>query len=357
MTKSKSITRPKKKSLRLSYDFLTTILAPELPTESLISFSMTNRFFRDVFQTKLKRRTLNELTKRVAWGDQDGAEKIIKCNPKILLGKGGAAPDVFSRPGMGINGDLTVLQVALRVGDLDMCKMMKPYFELFPYGLKALQQQFDEFFREGYDAHIKKQQKAAFSFSKITNAIINATDEDVKACSQTPNNTTLLGRALEDFRDQLTQKVLFDKVFNPYHLLQAMKAFWGQFEALETWGKRDLFCIQVIGFTQRFLTAPFAQAFVQGLPHLIGSRKPLQRSLKFMYPFGEIKEFSVTAGDINGLGFKYFAPGGLGRAGQTVRLCAASQVYRFFKELVQTKTIGFQSLCALPRTPSVSVCN
>ena len=90
------------------------------------------------------------------------------------------------------------------------------------------------------------------------------------------NNGSALCCALEEFRRQFTEISNNEKIFNPYHFLRVFEVYselWGQCDADTTIDpdgkKRDLFWRQIIGYTQRFMPACYAQAFSQGLYYLV----------------------------------------------------------------------------------------
>lgn len=338
--KGQDLNQVKNEQLTCTRDpFMARLTCPELA-----ALSNTSLLFHEGFKVKLAQEKLNELVKRVAWGDKEGAEAMLEKYPALLLEKGGVAPDVFSREGMDIKGGLTPFQVALSVRDVGMGELIKPYFDRLENGPALMQAQFYEFFTGGLEAHNVKQEKKAFDFSVILAAILRATSAEVQVAlskagaqfSETdtarekPDDELTLVEALNRFRERFAQQ----KIFNPYHLLRVFEIYTNQFKAFQTWDQRDLFCIQLIGFIQCSLPICYGLGFAQG-------------------------RYNPSVEPISGLGFDYLACVGAcieARAGALPAL--AGLAGSDFRKLCQTKTAGLLELMQHnPHTPGARVCN
>lgn len=272
----------------------------------------------------------------------------------------------------------TLFKAALRSGDVEMCQMLTPYFELIPNGSAELELQFAEVFPEGVDAHDAEQQQNTFNFDAILTAIKKASPAQLDAALNKtgaqfresndarvkPDDQLTLVEALNRFREQLADLSLKEKTFNPHHLLRAYEmyeALWKQCESDGSdpgYKKRDLFWRQIIGYVQCFMPACYAQAFVQGLWNLVkvdGYQssdwlpKLLERALKFKYDPGSY--FPLSNDSCSGLGFDF----GLSSMGpdRGRPLADACRGRGFYKSLCCTKTSVcrnlLQDLCQ--RTP------
>ncbi len=91
------------------------------------------------------------------------------------------------------------------------------------------------------------------------------------------------------------------------HLISSLKAYNEQ-ACHWRYNQKDLFWRQVIGYTQRFLPASYAQALCQGIYSIVDYNQPLRRSFKLKY---EDSSYFPLA-ELVGLGFDSAARGVLG---------------------------------------------
>ena len=262
---------------------------------------------------------------------------------------------------------MTLLQAAAAAGDLEMCQMLKSYMDTDEF-----KNQLAELFPDGIKAHVIKQQQDVFNFDSIIAAIDQASDDALDAAlskvgaqftqTDTARNKSddqlTLVEALNRFREQFATRSNKEKIFNPYHLLRAYEAFdelWdqGQHGDDNTNDKKIDLCLrQMVGFIQRFVPACYAQAFIQGLLHLVKvenyqnddwHHKALERTLKFKYNQGAYFSEPLAVAVCDGLGFDFAVDC---RAECKPKRWGMSrmQVSLFFKNFCQTKTEGFQSI-------------
>ncbi|EKD70596.1 MAG: hypothetical protein ACD_46C00484G0014 [uncultured bacterium] len=150
---------------------------------------------------------------------------------------------------------------------------MKQYNEQFPNGVKDAPCDFD--------------------FSPLVAAITN----DMVANHQ-PNAKT--EEELKKFRDYFTPKAtdvkIYGKHFNMQNLIKAFEIYNNNYTS---WSgdQLSLFWRQVIGYLQRLVPACYAQAFCQGLYHVVEEKKPLERSFKLdnavYYPLDRDPKFQL----------------------------------------------------------------
>jgi hypothetical protein len=211
---------------------------------------------------------------------------------------------------------MTFLQASAAAGDIEMCQMLKRYFDHIPNGQQGFANQLDELFPEGVDVHETEQQRNTFNFDAILAAILAASTADLDAALNKQDNGSALCCALEEFRRQFTEIAHSKKIFNPQHLLRAFEvysALLGQCRHDDSDGdfkKRDLFWRQIIGYTQRFMPACYAQAFAQGLYYLVkvdqgDSWRPeaFKRDLKLRCH--DFSYFPLPPNSRSGLGFDF----------------------------------------------------
>lgn len=82
--------------------------------------------------------------------------------------------------------------------------------------------------------------------------------------------------------------------------------YYEDFDGAHSWNKRNLIWLQVVGYTQRHLSACYAQAVAQELYYPFNGMQPLRRAFDFRFSVGRV--FPVLDGV--DLGFD-FAAGGL----------------------------------------------
>ena len=255
---------------------------------------------------------VNLILQHVAYGEEGrvrDALDSVKSDPAQLahaLSDTGTVKDYSDRTITG----MTLLQAAAS-GDIDMCLMLKNY--MLP---EEFATQLAEIFPEGIEAHEREQQGNTFNFDDILAAIRAASTPDLDAALNKTDNGSVLCWALEEFRRQFRELSNNEKIFNPQHLLRAFEvynALWNRCERDDNdcdYKKRDLFWRQIIGYTQRFMPACYAQAFSQGLYYLVKVDQPdswrpeaFKRDLKLRCD--NFSYFPLPRDSRSGLGFDF----------------------------------------------------
>ena len=283
---------------------------------------------------------INPLLQQVVYGEENrvkDALEAIKSNAtqlSALLSDTGTVKDYSDRT---ISG-MTLLQAAAASGDIDMCLMLKNY--MAPEEFIC---QLAEIFPEAHEA---KQQRNTFNFDAILAAIQAANTPDLDAALKKTDNGSALCHALEEFRRQFSELSNNEKIFNPQHWLHAFEvynALWDQCErdgSDRDYKKRDLFWCQIIGYTQRFMPACYAQAFSQGLYYLVkvdqpGSWRPeaFKRDLKLRCD--NFSYFPLPRDSRSGLGFDFAMYAGDWRVSGL--RTGVTLLPRFFQKLLSSK--------------------
>lgn len=276
----------------------------------------------------------------------------------------------------------TLLKAALRAGDVEMCQMLIPYFDLIPDGKKELDIQLTEVFPDGVEARYQElEEDSKRDFEPMLQAAINAIFNDPDPSN--PNNhidnlhATLnkkvdnpLYQTLEtSFRQPYVSLSHRNRTFNPYYYLRVLemcKELWDQCDHNGHdyfYKKRDLLWCQIKGFCQRFMPACYAQAFSQGLYCLVKVDQPdawrpeaFRRDLKLR--LGWLSYFPLPLDSRSGIGFDFViyakrgwhgnrANGRLGTwPGYNVGKLKTSLI-AFLKTFVEQKRQGFQNM--MPR--------
>lgn len=264
-------------------------LAHYLSNEDLWNLSQASKAMFFSCQPLLEKQASKILLSHIVKGEEAAALEMIDANPRLLL-ISSQATDYSGRSYQGI----TPFQAALLCHDVTLWKKIEPYFDKLPNRQEEKVSQFKAIFPEG----APKQE--SYDFTELVQVISNSSDADIMAALRKENNDTPICQALKGFRTAFTDLAIKEMFFNPSHLIDALKVYDAQFDRW-SWNQRDLFWRQVIGYTQRFLPACYAQAFCQGLYYILEEKKPLSRSLKFQYD--SVSYYPLT--DSSGLGFDF----------------------------------------------------
>lgn len=326
--------------------------------------------------SRMHSEAIKPILQHVVYGEESRVKEAleaVKSNATLsaLLSDTGIVKDYSDRT---ISG-MTLLQAAAAAGDIEMCQMLKPYFDLIPNGQQEFANQLDELFQEGIEVHEIEQQRNTFNFDSILAAILVASSTDLDAAlnktgaqsTETdsarakPDSALSLTEALNRFREQFAQHSRSEKIFNPQQLLRAFEvycALWDQcqrdFSDLD-YNKCDLFWRQIIGYTQRFMPACYAQAFSQGLYYLVKvdldpdqsdtwRAEAFRRDLQLRG--GDFSYFPLPPDSCSGLGFDF----AISRKGLPIETCRHSimafAVRRLIsKTYVEQKQQAFRTLC------------
>lgn len=254
---------------------------------------------------------LRTLAQHILYGKQDAAEKIIKDDPKLIC-------EIVQETVIDYSGreykNYSIWQLSICAWDSDMCEMMLQYAdyntretllnqtnELLssnPNKYNEIDEKIlDEIARtenlnldNPFECISAYQKHNSYDFQEIFNIIINAPAADIKDQLDNPREgqDSDIRAAINNFRKLFDDTSKREKIFNPYHLYNALKFYAENYNnfrgsAEEQWKQRDLFWRQIIGWTQRYVPACYAQAMVQGLYYIVEKNKQLERSLKFRH--------------------------------------------------------------------------
>nr|HAT8715046.1 hypothetical protein [Legionella jordanis] len=226
------------------------------------------QFFKDDF--KKEKAAVAKLNSHILRGEEKEALSMIETCPDRLSTRA-TAMDYSGR----IFREVTPFQAALLSHDVVLWKKMEPYFDTIPDGLAEKARQFKKLFPNG----LPKQKP--YDFSALIQIITKSPNKDILALLDNPFDfTSPLGQAIKVFRENFTALSMKETFFNPQHLIESLKIYDEQFYL---WSGNQLYLLfsQVIGFTQRFLPAYYAQGYCQRLDTLIEGTKPFLRTLIF----------------------------------------------------------------------------
>jgi hypothetical protein len=333
-----------------SINFVEELYAYLDDAPSILAFSATCHAARDLTAPW-------RLLTAVVRGEEAAARQIITSKPELLIDKSYTA----DLSGKKIT-NLTPLKAAICAGDVDMVQMIK---EVLQYKLQAritlsfeqelvIQSQLTEVYPKGIDAKEAEQMAIAQEFKTSTLrdifTAINAESAtpalvEFERCTPGQHTGSPLNAALHEFRAQFANTANSEQIFNPFYLLKALEFYDEQFnnfngDQKEKWRRRELFCTQIIGFTQRYLPACFLQAFAQSLYDLVNNNKKLERNLKFKY--GECYMRAIDC-DVNNLGYKHVS--GIGHVSYlpVAALGGSAEVARCYQKLLRTKSQAWRT--------------
>lgn len=264
------------------------------------------------------------LLNSVVRGDEDSVKRIITEYPTFITDSSTIVTDLSGKE----IKNLTPLQAAICAGDEVMVSMIKEVLlkkqeagKNLGFDVKhELKRQFQEVYPNGISSEIAAQKIKAKAFihsmiQPIFISINSAPMEEVKYELQNPGAEKTSGdlnKALRRFRTHFADISSKEKIFNPFYLLLLLHFYddhyikfndpskWGQRKGVSN--RRDLFWVQVIGFTQRYLSASYLQTFAQGVVPIIKHAK-LKRDFEFSCDKGN---YMRPTGDLkNSLGYNY----------------------------------------------------
>lgn len=331
------------------------VSASFLDEKSLCAFSLAASRFHDATGENRKYKAQQKVLQAVVYGEEAEVKRQLDINPSCLVSNFESI-SITDYSGKTINESLP-FKVAVCTGDIEVLEMMQPYFEQ-ALGRKEAQveikKQFDKVFPNGLGEHLKKQQQNAFNFEMILQALIDAPAADLQFALGYPgqNNGSVLCQALNQFREDFAKTSQQDTVFNPEHALKVLQTYSDFYDALARNDKdsyrRDLFWRQVIGLTQRFFPACYAQAVTQGIYRIVEKNEPLKRSFNFRYSRDE-SFFPLVPNSGVGFSCAWWAVGG--RPADGLRRAS------IFQKLCQTKTSGLQQFTVGAKHGPRFMCN
>lgn len=226
-------------------------------------------------------------------GDEDRVHAWIDSDPFWLLEKG------IGKDHLNRKLNCTIFQLAVYAKDDDMCKRIEPYFDSITNGQAEKAKQLRECFPNGVE------QQKPYDMTFLVNAIAEASEGEIIATvgNQVFEGGVLLS-AMHQFRNEFTAISLEEVHFNPFHVLKALQLYDLKFGRLSEY-HRHFFCVQVLGFMQRFMPANFIQALLQGLYFIIRGGEELERSFEYRTGKGGIV-FPIDHNVLAGLGFSHF---------------------------------------------------
>ena len=227
------------------------------------------------FQSDLDKRAVEKLLHHVAYGEKDQAEKMLKSNPKLLLG----ISTITDEAGRTIYG--TAYQIALGAKDVspfpgkveEMAEMLERYLLQLPNGEKEREKQYNEQFPEGFEKQEEARRMSdSLALNKVFAAIKNA--KTIEAAEE----------AVKEFQLYLTNQtkgvITTGYHFNEALFEEALTLYERHHDAFGGFNspKNRLAALKLIGFIESLFPASLAQAACDGFGKVVDEKKALSRS-------------------------------------------------------------------------------
>ena len=310
--------------------------------------------------------TVNPILQKVVYGneaDVRAALESVRSDPAqlaALLSDTGTVKDYSDRTITG----MTLLQAAAASGDIEMCLMLKKYMapeevatqlaEIFPDGIEANDVMLQENSKRDFEPILQVVKQAILAERNPDPNNPGDSNNNLNVALKNQDNGSALCRALEEFRRQFSAISNNEKIFNLQHLLRAFEvynALWDQCErdSSRKYKEHDLFWRQIIGYTQRFMPACYAQAFSQGLYYLVKMcerdswhSETFKRNLKLKCD--NFSYFPILLDSRSGLGFDFSIY--VGAASVSDAKEREVGCHNFLKIFIKQKQQAFRTLCS-----------
>ena len=271
----------------------------------------------DFFQPSLKKAVVTHLIKAVIDDDRETIEKILTSyhNPEMLLLYPNTSLPLKTQK-EGIQSQLTwqrlipepPLVMALKRNQVEMVKLLLPYFKNFEGGIEKALQQWEVAEKEMADA---KKRSEGFDFKSLIEVIAqetfpNGTDITTKLSDETE-------QALAKFREKVlpAQAIALSDYYDIEELLKAafnaydthFNIFHGDKAARR---ERRVYFVKVIGFIQSLLSRKDAEVWCQGLYNVVENGQKIEAQAASLKLRDGESFYRDSFGSLDGLGFKYF---------------------------------------------------
>lgn len=262
-------------------------------------------------------RLLYVFLKAVVNDDRETAGRMLESRPDLLLMTPPKGMTVKTLAWQTFYAEAAPLMAAKR-GQIEMLKMMRPYFDRLPdqekvnTTLSAIKEAW---------AYQSKKNGQGVDQIMIPEAYTYYANKLVDAFIEQPiqNNANLSASAQSAFLaffNMLLPKgaVHLDNYINPGVLLLALlNTYRDHFNHFQYWDQRSAFCVRIIGLAQSVLSVEDAKIFCEGLYQVvgvIGNRKELSTRAKQLKLDNSQTSFYPLAGRPNvdsttGLGFQF----------------------------------------------------
>jgi len=265
-----------------------------LDTKSLGSLASSCALFSTVLKDDLDKRALDKLLQAVIDDDRATVKRILDKNPALLLVNPAdhGVQQIESQKTWQIFKTKKVLTMARKRNQLEMIKVLMPYFAKLPDSAAELAKQWEagEVKPANYDEILLP----------ILNQIVNDPPED-----KNPSEAT--EAALTAFRTLLLPDTAIDldNYFDmEQFLLAAYTIYDTRFDTFQNWEQRALFCIRVIGFLQSLQSVEVAKVFCEGLYYVVNENRKISARAESLKFYDGCTSFYRAARDsIMGLGY------------------------------------------------------
>ncbi len=294
-----------------------------------ITQPLRQAFEMNYAMTLLESLELTCLAQAIVDDDRPTVKAMLDHKPELLLFK----PDVIvtsEYTGQRFSVDGNFLGLACRRKQIEMVKIIKPYFEK----LQGDDEQSEEITAmknaglaewKEYQTNENDEIQVPKDYQAIIADLIKLFISEPVAVGTTDFRTlstnietameTLYNRLIPDYQEEdISKRAVFNKQNHldiELLLYEAYKAYSTHFDSLNTWERRNPYCTRVIGILQNFLSPETAKIHCEGRyfwedPNRAVSPRAARLELKEAVSFYSGPDFALRAG----LGFQFMVFGG-----------------------------------------------
>lgn len=268
------------------------------------------------FQQDLDKHAFTKLLQAVMDDERETVKKILDTKPSFLLEEPVIKEGVESRKTWQRFHAEKLLKIAIKRRQLGMVELLLPYFEelekrgVIKDGKKEALEQWDQAYAE-----VSKQEENLNDFFQplITVILKETFPHGLKGELNEETKETLAAFRKKVLPDEA---IWLDDYFDVEQLLiAAYTAYDNNFNVLQTWERRCLFCICVIGFIQSLITPELAKMFCESLNDVVENNQPIGDRAAALKLVNNTSFYRVSGDSPSGLGrsFMVWLGGGAGR--------------------------------------------
>jgi hypothetical protein len=297
------------------------------------SCTSLNRLFKHELNAEADKAVI-KLLQHIVNGELNEARAMINLQPGLLLRRA----SVTDLCGRKIN-NVTPFQCALGAGDVEMWKMIMPFFDR----LRSVDPETERRaqFNELYPADWHPD--ASYDFSDLVEAILKSSSDQIAAALKRENNDSLLCKRLAEFRQQIESNTATEKMHFNHWLLIAAYRIYDDIYGFCNESQRKLFYRQVIGYIQGLLPACEAHLLAQGVDDIANSHEGVKRTLLLTH--GGVNYYLLmNKKNQTGLGFEVAINASMGGVTDSAFSCEIEA--RELKKIFEAKAREFELLHA-----------
>lgn len=225
----------------------------------------------DVLMTYKLKYEMHPFLQAIADADPDSAKELLEDNPQLAV----MACGTVTTSSGNTYENVTAIQLAYLMDDVDMCNMMLPYINKLPK--EMIEKANDQLAKKMAEVEVQQSQFKPFDFNPLVQAItVDQVLIDTFIYTGRPNAETEkeLVKLKEYFK---AGTIKLGKSFIKEHLQEGFSIYD---QNCDSWNRNQLlwFFINVIGHIETLAEKCFEQECSQGLREIVDEKKPNQRA-------------------------------------------------------------------------------